>query len=254
MGTNIEWTETTWSPVIGCHKLTDGCKNCYAIDMARRLSNIGTTRSDYANIYSQQIHDWNGKVLFRRQELEKPEKWKKPRMVFVCSMSDIFYDRVETSWIEEIFLTMADNPKHTFQILTKRAHRMWYFFHYFSEKYKMFPENIWLGVTIENQKELIERLPYLKAVYPTVRFVSFEPLLGDVTVPWADCCFIDWWIIGPETGSKRRKCDNEWIKKLVLQAEYVQKKVFVKKIEVNGKISGDIDQFPRLLKSREYPI
>ena len=130
----IEWTETTWNPTTGCDKVSQGCKFCYAEIMSRRLKAMGQAK--YMN---------NFKLTLHTDELQRPYSWKKPRLVFVNSMSDLFHAEIPIEFIEKVFSVMRDNPQHTFQVLTKRAHRL-----PFLNRHLRFPDNMWLGVSVEN--------------------------------------------------------------------------------------------------------
>jgi protein gp37 len=179
--TKIEWSDVTWNPVTGCDKVSQGCKNCYAEVMHRRLMGM------FPNKYSK---PFLGNIQLHAIEVNKPFLWEKPRMVFVNSMSDLFHEAVPFKFIEDVFLTMACCRKHTFQILTKRPRRMLAFFN----NYKAFQyplPNVWLGVSCEDQKTADERIPILLQTPAAVRFVSCEPLLGKIdlnkpTILYAD--------------------------------------------------------------------
>ena len=158
---SIEWTETTWNPVTGCTKISDGCKHCYAERMATRLQAMGVEK--YRNGFDLTIHE---------SVLEEPLRWKKPRIVFVNSMSDLFHESIPASFIESVFRVMNQASQHTFQVLTKRPARVM----------ELDPEftwtpNIWLGTSIES-KEWLNRLAKLKEANALTKFLSLEPLLG----------------------------------------------------------------------------
>ncbi len=188
----IEWTESTWNPVTGCSKISEGCLNCYAERMAYRLKAMG--QKNYSNGFEVTLHP---------DTLLTPLKWKKPRMVFVNSMSDLFHTKVPISFIKQIFETMSQAYWHQFQILTKRAERLadlaqnldW-------------PHNVWVGVTIESPTYLC-RLEYLRNVPASVRFLSMEPLLK--AMPIIDLSGIDWVIVGGESGPGARQIRKKWV-------------------------------------------
>jgi len=188
----IEWTDSTWNPITGCDKVSNGCDHCYAETMALRLRAMGSTR--YANGFGMTIHE----DLF-----ELPLQWKRPRNIFVNSMSDLFHEEVPLDVLKRIFDTMNKAYWHNFQILTKRA----------MELLKYAPElnwtpNIWMGVTIESDRYL-HRLRALQSVPATVRFVSFEPLLSGIPAD-TDLTGIDWAIVGGESGPSARPMEESW--------------------------------------------
>lgn len=189
----IEWTECTWNPVTGCDKISPGCKHCYAEVMARRLKAMG--KPQYANGFHVTIH-W--------EILEHPKKWKKPRLIFVNSMSDLFHESVPFDFIKATFEIMNQCPQHTFQVLTKRPNRA---AHYAPSLY--WSENIWFGTSIENQKTT-HRIQYLRRIPAHVRFLSIEPLLGRINR--LSLRGIDWVIVGGESGPKSRPMNASWVR------------------------------------------
>lgn len=192
MKSKIEWTEYTWNPITGCTKESDGCLNCYAERFAYRLKKMG--KQKYRNGFEVTCHP---------NLAEEPFKWKNRRLVFVCSMSDIFHDEVPEEFILELFSVMNGADRHIFQILTKRADRMLEL----SSKIK-WTENIWLGVTVESGK-YTDRIEKLKKVNSKLKYISFEPLLssvGDI-----DLCGIDWVIVGGESGPGARTMEEKWV-------------------------------------------
>ena len=195
----IEWTEKTWNPVTGCTKISEACENCYAEVMAKRLSGMPASKEKYRNGFKLTIHP---------EALEEPYKWKKPSMVFVCSMGDLFHKDVPTSFIDSVIKVIEDNPQHTFQLLTKRAKRMFQFFY---ESGREIPKNCWLGVTCERGKHK-ERIDYLRLLETPVRFVSCEPLLGNMDD--IDLDGIDWVITGGESGVNARRTPADWFRGL----------------------------------------
>jgi protein gp37 len=204
--THIEWTDATWNPVAGCTVISAGCTNCYAMRMAARLELMGVQKYVGLTRKSGGRFVWNGKVTLDHGSLEAPLKWRKPRMVFVNSMSDLFQDKVPHSFVKDIWSTMERAKWHTFQILTKRPERM-------VEATKALPllPNVWLGTTVENGDHLW-RLDQLRRVNAMVRFVSFEPLLASVA--GADLNGIHWAIVGGESGPHARAMDSEWVKEI----------------------------------------
>ena len=177
----IEWTEETWNPVTGCTKISPGCKNCYAERMAKRLGGR----------FGYPAPPYHFDVTLHYDRLNDPLGWKKPRMIFVCSMGDLFHEDIPTSFIQSVFQVMHRAHWHTFQVLTKRAWRMDDLSVVLS-----WPENVWAGITVENQRAADVRIPYLLRVPAAVRFLSCEPLLEPLNLsgylrPVPNCQYID---------------------------------------------------------------
>ena len=189
----IEWTEVTWNPVTGCAKISPGCKHCYAERMSQRLRAMGVEK--YRNGFSVTLHE---------SALGDPLRWKKPRLVFVNSMSDLFYESVPASFIESVFAVMNRASRHTFQVLTKRPERA----ALLSGGLTWTP-NIWLGASIES-RNLLGRLEPLKETGARTKFLSLEPLLGPL--PDVDLAGIDWVIAGGESGPGARPPEPDWIR------------------------------------------
>ena len=191
----IEWTESTWNPVTGCSEISAGCKNCYAKRMALRLQAMG--QPNYRNGFRVTCHP---------KLLDLPLCWKKPQMIFVNSMSDLFHELVPQEFIFEIFDTMNKASNHQFQILTKRAERL-------SEiaPSLRWTENIWLGVTVESA-DYKERMDYLRYTSANIKFLSLEPLLSDLGQ--LDLNNIDWVIAGGESGPGARPMQIEWVRNI----------------------------------------
>ena len=191
----IEWTETTWNPVTGCTKISHGCKHCYAERMARRLQAMGVSK--YQNGFKVTVH---------KATLEEPRRWKKPRLVFVNSMSDLFHESVPDSFIHSVFEVMNHAAHHTFQVLTKRPERV----RKLNTALKWAP-NIWMGTSIESDRWR-NRLEELKSTSARVRFLSLEPLLGPL--PGLDLEGIDWVIVGGESGPACRPMEANWVREI----------------------------------------
>jgi protein gp37 len=200
---SIEWTDATWNPVAGCTVLTAGCTNCYAMRMAARLAAMGTPKYHGLTRKSGQRYVWTGKVMLDEDALDAPQGWRKSRLIFVNSMSDLFQEAVPTEFIERVWLTMAATPHHTYQILTKRPARM----AALSMDLPRLP-NVWLGTSVENG-DALHRLEDLRATRAAVRFVSFEPLIGSVA--GADLTGVHWAIVGGESGPHARPMSEDWI-------------------------------------------
>lgn len=191
----IEWTDSTWNPVTGCTKVSTGCKHCYAETFAERWR--GVPGHPFEHGFDLRL--WP-------QRLRLPLEWKKPRMIFVNSMSDLFHERVPIEFIAEVFDTMTRAHWHTFQVLTKRSERMASL-----AQRLVWPRNVWMGVSIENARYL-RRIDHLRVVPAGVRFLSIEPLLARVGTLQLDA--IDWVIVGGESGPGARSLDPAWVREI----------------------------------------
>ncbi len=192
---HIEWTDATWNPVTGCSKISPGCKNCYAERMAKRLKAMG--QPNYANGFRVTLHP---------HMLHLPLTWRKPRRVFVNSMSDLFHDDVPLEFIRQVFAVMAEANWHQYQLLTKRSARALEL-----DRHLDWRPNIWFGVSIENA-DYVHRIGDLRRTRAQVRFLSFEPLLGPL--PNLDLDGIDWVIVGGESGPRARPMKPEWVRQI----------------------------------------
>lgn len=291
----IEWTDATWNPVRGCKPVSPGCVNCYAELMTGRLEAMG--QAVYAGLTKpgtgKKRFLFTGEFRTAPDRLEDPLRWKKPRMVFVNSMSDLFGEGVPFEFIAAVFGVMAACPQHTFQILTKRADRMLEFFEWVEARgggtgrarwfcrHALLPfgvplapplhesalqwplPNVWLGVSCENQEYADRRIPHLLKTPATVRFLSLEPLLEPIKL--ADFEHVDWVIVGGESGPNARPCQLEWIADIVAQCKAAEVPCFVKqlgrnaldggkRIKLSGK-GGDPAEWPAACKEwpREWP-
>ncbi len=201
----IEWTDATWNPTTGCNKVSAGCKNCYAERMAERLQNMdGSGR--YRNGFTLTMHD-------DERTMSIPERWKKPKLIFVNSMSDLFHERVTDRFILDVFDVMSRCPQHIFQVLTKRPRRLSDFA--LQHGRHNFPTNLWLGTSIESSDVALERLDLLAEIGHltdvAVRFVSFEPLLGPISLRHSlDVWGVNWAIVGGESGPRARPMLPDW--------------------------------------------
>lgn len=218
--TKIEWATHVWNPISGCTPVSEGCQNCYARRMAYRLKG----RCGYPA-------DEPFRVTLHEERLLEPYYWHKPRRVFVCSMSDLFHPEIPDEFIYRVLLTMQQNPRHTFLLLSKRPERLlknmqkpWS-----DEKW---PPHIWLGVTAENQEQADKRIPILLQIPAVVRFVSVEPMLGPINLikdddlyweptiqQWVPRIGLDWVVCGGETGPGARPMDPYWVESLLYQCE-----------------------------------
>lgn len=189
---SIEWTEHTWNPVTGCTKVSPGCKHCYAEVMARRLEAMGA--AGYQNGFKLTLHP---------ERLEQPMLRKTPTTYFVNSMSDLFHEDVPDEFVEQVLAVCTATPQHTYQVLTKRAERLPKFF-----RGRHVPDNVWLGVSVEDKKYGVPRIAQLRRVRASVRFLSVEPLLEDVGA--LNLKGIRWVIVGGESGHGARPMRPEW--------------------------------------------
>lgn len=280
--TKIEWTDATWNPITGCSLISPGCTNCYAMRlagtrMAHHPSRAGLTRDTKAGPV------WTGEVRLNEQWLDQPLRWKRPRMVFVCAHGDLFAEGVPDEWIDNVFAVMAMAPQHTFQVLTKRSARMRDYLDAIDAEFHASPDdlnerfgehcvqasgdpcaaawfedhvnwplpNVWLGVSVEDQRRAEERIPDLLRTPAAVRWISAEPLLGPVDLSaawhgecaldsecWGDCAWcakghpplhncqrgkgdwekgrsgIDWVVAGGESGPGARPMHPDWARSL----------------------------------------
>jgi protein gp37 len=232
--TKIEWTEMTWNPVTGCTKVSPGCRNCYAEVMSRRLMAMGQEK--YRNGFKLTLHP---------ETLAEPYTWKKSKIVFVNSMSDLFHQNVPIQYVQKVFDVMNDNPQHLFQILTKRAERL---LDYDQQGKLNWSHNIWMGVSVENQGTTF-RIDCLRQTRARVKFLSCEPLLGPL--PDLNLDQIDWVIVGGESGPKARPMEADWVIDIMEQCKKANIKFFFKqwggfnKKKAGRKLQGKIfDEMP----------
>jgi len=224
----IEWTEATWNPVTGCTKVSEGCKNCYAERLSKRLNKMGVKK--YYNAFELTIHP---------DTLEEPLKWKKPQMIFVNSMSDLFHEEISLSYIQSVFNVMNKANWHQFLILTKRGERLYELNHKFK-----WTNNIWMGVTVESNKH-IDRIDYLRKCNAKIKFLSLEPLLTPIHN--LDLNRMDWVIVGGESGVGARPIKEEWVIEIKNICSSSNVPFFFKQWGgVNKKSNG------RLLEGRTY--
>lgn len=204
----IEWTDVTWNPVAGCTIASSGCTNCYAMRMAARLQAMGHDKYRGTTRKSGGRYVWTGRVNLDRSSLSAPLEWRRPKRIFVNSMSDLFHPDVPTSFIKEVWAVMAECPQHHFQILTKRPDRMAELLG--AGKIKPL-QNAWLGTSVEGP-EVIGRVTDLAKVQGATLFVSFEPLIGEIKD--IDLSAIHWAIVGGESGPRARPMDPDWVERL----------------------------------------
>lgn len=252
--TGIEWTDATWNPVRGCSRVSEGCRNCYAEKVAYRFSGEG---QPYEGLLAKG-GQWNGQIKLVEHLLEQPLRWKKPRRIFVNSMSDLFHENVPTDFILKVFMVMRQAKQHTFQVLTKRPERMRRILTEWlppaealadmSLNIKPPAPNIWLGVSVEDQKTADERIPLLLQTPAAVRWISAEPLLGEIRLSTCEQSFqymtaeynsyldylsglrtiynngekeefrqyhgLDWVVVGGESGKDARPMHPDWVRSL----------------------------------------
>lgn len=265
--TKIEWADRTWNPLRGCSKVSEGCRNCYAIRVAHRFSGPGRPYEGLTQA-GPGGPNWTGKVMLVPEFLGHPLRWVEPQRVFVNSMSDLFHPEVPFEFIGEVFDVMSTAEQHTFQILTKRPERMKEFLDWWikqhdcpfsNESYFYLRRNIWLGVSVEDQKTADERIPLLLQTPAAVRFLSCEPLLGPVNLGkwllspgWNPSYYdpdnihgypnaeptnehIQWVIVGSESGPRARPMDEEWVKILRDQCVSASVPFFYKQNTINGR-------------------
>lgn len=248
----IEWTEATWNPTTGCTKISPGCKNCYAEKLSKRLKAMGVKK--YRN---------NFQFTEQPNDLELPFTWKKPKKIFVNSMSDLFHENARMEYIASCFHTMIQANWHVYQVLTKRSHIMVQFSklfeNYFGDK---IPPHVWMGVSVENE-DYKWRIDDLRKVKCNTRFLSIEPLLGPVEE--LNLKKIDWVIIGGESGHGFRTVKKEWILDIIKQCKKQKVAVFFKQWGgirpksggrvINGRTFDEypeIKEFDNILKEIEY--
>ena len=203
MATNssIEWTEITWNPVTGCDRVAVGCDNCYALALSKRLKAMGVEK--YQNDGDPRTSGPGFAVTTHPGSLREPYRWTGNRLVFVNSMSDLFHAKVPIGFVRDVFDVIRETPQHTYQVLTKRAHRL----ARFGDRLD-WPDNLWMGVTVESAN-VVDRIDHLRSVPCDTRFLSCEPLLTGL--PDLDLDGIDWVIVGGESGPGARPMNADWV-------------------------------------------
>jgi protein gp37 len=225
---SIEWTEMTWNPTTGCNKISAGCKYCYAEVMTRRLQAMGIEK--YKDGFAIRTHE---------TALNIPYAWSKPKVVFVNSMSDLFHPEVPVEFIQKVFAVMNDTPQHTYQVLTKRAERLYELHHRLN-----WTRNIWMGISVEDER-VIDRIDFLRETNAYIKFLSCEPLIGPLKNMNLEN--INWVIVGGESGRKARPIQESWVWDIRQQCNEQGVAFFFKQWGgVNKKKSG------RILGGRTY--
>lgn len=263
---NIEWTEQTWNPTTGCDRISPGCDHCYALTMAKRLKAMGQVK--YQNDGDPRTSGPGFGITVHPDVLAEPLRWKKPRKVFVNSMSDLFHARVPVDFITDVWRTMQATPQHTYQILTKRAARLPRVLDRVHETLGLDDPlpNVWLGTSIETD-DYARRATALRHSLAAVRFISAEPLLGPL--PSLDLDGIDWLIIGGESGPGARPMDLAWVRDLLAETDTTGTAPFVKQLgsawahdtawagksvaAIGDTKGGNPTYWPADLRVREYP-
>ena len=271
---SIEWTDATWSPTTGCDKVSRGCDHCYALTLSKRLKAMGSAK--YQNDGDPRTSGPGFGLTMHEDALMLPLKWKKPRQVFVNSMSDLFHPKVTDEFLAKVWAVMAASPQHVFQILTKRPTRMrsllsdpdgefqsevggWRYMHGETDTTILTPEipswgwpipNVWLGVSTEDQEQADRRIHELERTPAAVRFISAEPLLGEILLG-DRLRHLDWVIAGGESGSGARPMHLDWVLSLVTQCRSAGVPVFVK--QDSGPRSGMQGRIPDELWIKEFP-
>jgi protein gp37 len=241
--TSIEWTNATWNPLTGCTKISPGCTHCYAETMSKRLRLMG--QRNYRNGFTLTLHE---------HMLQVPLRWKKPRKIFVNSMSDLYHKDVPEAFIRRVFETMTTANWHQYQILTKRAERL-------EELAPTLPwqPHIWQGVSVESA-EYTFRIDHLRRTPAHVKFLSIEPLLGPI--PDLDLTGIHWVIVGGESGGGCRPMEMDWVLGIRSACERQNVPLFVKqtgeklarRLRLRSKKGGDPEEWPPELRVRQYPL
>jgi protein gp37 len=268
--TNIEWTDSSWPVVTGCSRVSEGCTRCYAERLtATRLRNVPAYK-DLAVLNSNGEARWTGEVRLNEKVLEDPLHWRKPRRIFVSQMSDLFHEKCRGEWIADIFGVMARCPQHIFQVLTKRPENMKEFLadllgviRSIKPNAAPFLPNVWLGVSVEDQKTADERIPILLQTPAAVRWVSYEPALGPVDfIPYLDpsCAAfnrlenarVDWVVCGGESGPGARPMHPDWARVVRDQCAVAGVTFFMKQMCERGR-KIPFEKFPKDLQIREYP-
>ena len=225
--TTIEWADATWNPITGCSQVSPGCRECYAMILAAgRLKNHPSRRG--LTVETSTGPKWNGVLKFNFDWLTLPFSWKKPRRIFVCAHSDLFHEHVPADWIDLVMAVVANCPRHQFLVLTKRAQRMQAYMRHRVPGLRGFLPNLWLGVSVETQQYADERIPLLLETPAAVRWISAEPLLGEIDLYRGGWSFLenlrsptgkrywklDWVVAGGESGPRARPMHPDWARSL----------------------------------------
>jgi protein gp37 len=259
--TKIQWTGRTWNPVVGCSKCSEGCRNCYAMWQAFRCAAMSIPQYQGLTIIQGTAPNWTGKVQLVEHKLEEPLHWRKPQLIFVNSMSDLFHEHLPDADILRVAEIMHRANWHTFQVLTKRSERLRDLLNSQLQFCARAP-HIWWGVSVENRKSGLPRIDHLRSGDAAVRFLSVEPLLENIGNLNLNC--IHWVIVGGESGHGARPFDLGWARSIVSQCRDQRVPCFVKQIgrrPVEGGVpfaisdfkGGDPQEWPQELRVREFP-
>lgn len=247
----IQWTGSTWNPTTGCDRISPGCDNCYALTLAKRLQAMGQPK--YQADGDPRTSGPGFKLTVHPDALDIPRRWRAGRVIFVNSMSDLFHEDVPLAFIQQVFAVMAETPRHTYQVLTKRSKRLAQI-----ADQLPWPENVWMGVSIENDRYTF-RARHLATVPAAVRFLSLEPLVGPV--PSLDLEGIHWAIVGGESGKGARPLQLGWVRDIRRACRAGGVDLFVKQLgavwsQKNGhgnSHGGDWGLWPEDLRVRDMP-
>ena len=257
--TKIEWTESTWNPVRGCSRVSEGCRFCYAERIAARFAQKGLAYEGIAKM-TKAGPRWTNRVQRVPGVLDQPLKWKKPRLIFVNSMSDLFHEDVPLKYIQEVFDVMRRADRHQFQVLTKRAERL----AELSPKLRWSP-NVWMGVSVESA-DYTFRIDCLRDTAAQIKFLSLEPLLGRLGQLRLDG--IHWVIVGGESGPSARPMKEAWVAEIRNQCRAASVPLFVKQmgtdwarkrplnavnVRSRGRKGDNMSEWPPDLRIRDYP-
>lgn len=262
MSTGIPYVDETINPWVGCTKIRAGCLNCYAERCAYRLAAM--RQENYKRVLDGR--KWNGKIGYQMEQLQKLNNWHKPRRILVGSMTDIFHEKVPFCEIVRVFDAMYENTQHTFLITTKRPDRALELARY--HKLIHWPDHIWMGISCSTQRDLDEMGPILFDIPASHYWLSAEPLLENLNVEiWVspfrvvdhgqgaveldDLPIFEHVVIGCESGPQRRPCNIEWVRSIVQQCKEADVAVYVKQLDLGGKVATDPKDFPEDLRIRE---
>ena len=221
MPSKIGWTNETWNPVIGCKAVSEGCRNCYAETIAAGFASKGINH--YGDVANSTTGKWRGNAKYIPERLGKPKQWKKPKMIFVCSMSDLFHPDVPDSALAEIFGVMRETNQHQYQVLTKRPERV-----VEVQGWLDIPPHVWIGTSIENNK-VLHRVEELRQIKADIRFLSCEPLLEDISVDLKKHIgYVHWVIVGGESGPNHRPMEYQWVHNLYIECQIREVPFFFK--------------------------
>ncbi len=258
MSTKIEWADETWNPVVGCTKVSPGCQNCYAERMAWRLKAMGL--SQYQNVVDES--GWTGKIALAKSQMEKPLHWRKPRMIFVCSMSDLFHEEVPDQFIYRVLDVAMETSHHIYQVLTKRPVRMLEVTkdYCLDKGLQRMPDNIWGLVSAENQDAADYRIPILLRCPFSTRGVSIEPMLGPVNARdymrglgrYHTSSALDWVIVGGESGPDARPMNINWVRDIRDQCVKAYVPFFFKHWGEWAHVPSDTRNFPHKAEKRWF--